>query len=83
MTAKEAKKAIKKAIDKYQIKVKLDDAEFEMNAEDLGLEYNEKADMQTLINAANRNKVPDKQVKLFNMKKGDEMQNALVDISQP
>lgn len=79
MTAKEAKKAIKKAIDKYQIKVKLDDAEFEMNAEDLGLEYNEKADMQTLINAANRNKVPDKQVKLFNMKKGDEMQNALVD----
>lgn len=79
MTAKEAKKAIKKAIDKYQIKVKLDDAEFEMNAEVLGLEYNDKADMQTLINAANRNKEPDKQVKLLNMKKGDELQNALVD----
>lgn len=79
MTAKEAKKAIKKAIDKYQIKVKLDDAEFEMNAEDLGLEYNEKADMQTLINAANKNKEPDKQVKLFIMKKDEELQNALVD----
>lgn len=79
MTAKEAKKAIKKAIDKYQIKVKLDDAEFEMNAEDLGLEYNEKADMQTLINAANKNKEPDKQVKLLIMKKGDELENALVD----
>lgn len=79
MTAKEAKKAIKKAIDKYQIKVKHDDAEFEMNAEDLGLEYNEKADMQTLINAANKNKEPDKQVKLLIMKKGDELENALVD----
>lgn len=79
MTAKEAKKAIKKAIDKYQIKVKLDDAEFEMNAEDLGLEYNDKADMQTLINAANKNKEPDKQVKLFIMKKYEELQNALVD----
>lgn len=79
MTAKEAKKAIKKAIDKYQIKVKLDDAEFEMNAEDLGLEYNEKADMQTLINAANKNKEPDKQVKLLIMKKDEELQNALVD----
>lgn len=79
MTEKEAKKAIKKAIDNYQIKVKLDDAEFEMNAEDLGLEYNDKADMQTLINAANKNKEPDKQVKLFIMKKDEELQNALVD----
>ena len=35
--------------------------------------------MQTLINAANKNKEPDKQVKLFIMKKDEELQNALVD----
>lgn len=79
MTAKEAKKALKNAVDKYQISVTLDDATFDMNAEDLGLEYNDKADMQELINAANKDKEPEKQVKLFKMKKGEEMENALVD----
>lgn len=42
MTADEAKKAIKTAVGKYKISVKLDDASFDMTAEDLGLKYNEK-----------------------------------------
>ncbi len=79
MTAKEAKKALEEAIDKYQISVTLDDATFDMNSEDLGLEYNSKADLQELINAANKDKEPEKQVKLFKMKKGEELENALVD----
>ena len=53
MTADEAKKAIKTAVGKYKISVKLDDASFDMTAEDLGLKYNDKADLQELINAAN------------------------------
>ena len=36
MTADEAKKAIKTAVGKYKISVKLDDASFDMTAEDLG-----------------------------------------------
>lgn len=79
MTAKEAKKALEEAVDKYQISVTLDDATFDMNSEDLGLEYNSKADLQELINAANKDKEPEKQVKLFKMKKGEELENALVD----
>lgn len=79
MTADEAKKAIKTAVDKYKISVKLDDASFDMTAEDLGLKYNDKADLQELINAANKDKEPEKQVKLFKMDKSDELETALVD----
>lgn len=79
MTADEAKKAIKTAVDKYKISVKLDDASFDMTAEDLGLKYNDKADLQELINAANKDKKPEKQVKLFKMDKSDELETALVD----
>lgn len=79
MTAKEAKKALEKAIDKYQISVTLDDASFDMNAEDLGLKYNDKTDMQALIDAANKDEKPDKNVKLFKMKKSEELESALVD----
>lgn len=79
MTADEAKKAIKTAVGKYKISVKLDDALFDMTAEDLGLKYNDKADLQKLINAANKDKEPEKQVKLFKMDKSDELETALVD----
>lgn len=79
MTADEAKKAIKTAVGKYKISVKLDDASFDMTAEDLGLKYNDKADLQELINAANKDKKPEKQVKLFKMDKSDERETALVD----
>ena len=79
MTADEAKKAIKTAVSKYKISVKLDDASFDMTAEDLGLKYNDKADLQELINAANKDKEPEKQVKLFKMDKSDELETALVD----
>lgn len=79
MTADEAKKAIKTAVGKYKISVKLDDASFDMTAEDLGLKYNDKANLQELINAANKDKEPEKQVKLFKMDKSDELENALVD----
>lgn len=79
MTADEAKKAIKTAVGKYKISVKLDDASFDMTAEDLGLKYNEKADLQELINAANKDKELEKQIKLFKMDKSDELENALVD----
>ena len=79
MTADEAKKAIKTAVGKYKLSVKLDDASFDMTAEDLGLKYNDKADLQELINAANKDKEPEKQVKLFKMDKSDELETALVD----
>lgn len=79
MTADEAKKAIKTAVGKYKISVKLDDASFDMTAEDLGLKYNDKADLQELINATNKDKEPEKQVKLFKMDKSDELETALVD----
>lgn len=79
MTADEAKKAIKTAVGKYKISVKLDDASFDMTAEDLGLKYNDKADLQELINAVNKDKKPEKQVKLFKMDKSDELETALVD----
>ncbi len=79
MTADEAKKAIKTAVGKYKISVKLDDASFDMTAEDFGLKYNDKADLQELINAANKDKKPEKQVKLFKMDKSDELETALVD----
>lgn len=79
MTADEAKKAIKTAVGKYKISVKLDDASFDMTAEDLGLKYNDKANLQELINAANKDKEPEKQVKLFKMDKSDELETALVD----
>lgn len=79
MTADEAKKAIKTAVGKYKISVKLDDTSFDMTAEDLGLKYNDKADLQELINAANKDKKPEKQVKLFKMDKSDELETALVD----
>lgn len=79
MTADEAKKAIKTAVSKYKISVKLDDASFDMTAEDLGLKYNDKADLQELINAANKDKEPEKQVKLFKMDKSDALETALVD----
>ncbi|MGB4822360.1 MAG: L,D-transpeptidase family protein [Agathobacter rectalis] len=79
MTADEAKKAIKTAVGKYKISVKLDDASFDMTAKDLGLKYNDKADLQELINAANKDKKPEKQVKLFKMDKSDELETALVD----
>lgn len=59
MTADEAKKAIKTAVGKYKISVKLDDASFDMTAKDLGLKYNDKADLQELINAANKDKKPE------------------------
>ncbi len=79
MTAKEAKKALEKAVDKYQISVTLDDISFDMNAEDLGLKYNDKADMQALIDAANKDEKPEKDIKLFKMKKNEELESALVD----
>lgn len=79
MTADEAKKAIRTAVGKYKISVKLDDASFDMTAKDLGLKYNDKADLQELINAANKDKKPEKQVKLFKMDKSDELETALVD----
>lgn len=79
MTADEAKKAIKTAVGKYKISVKLDDASFDMTAEDLGLKYNDKANLQELINVANKDKEPEKQVKLFKMDKSDELETALVD----
>lgn len=79
MTADEAKKAIKTAVGKYKISVKLDDASFDMTAENLGLKYNDKADLQELINAANKDKEPEKQVKLFKIDKSDELETALVD----
>ena len=79
MTADEAKKAIKTAVGKYKISVKLDDASFDMTAKDLGLKYNDKADLQELINATNKDKKPEKQVKLFKMDKSDELETALVD----
>lgn len=79
MTADEAKKAIKTAVGKYKISVKLDDASFDMTAEDLGLKYNDKANLQELINAANKDKEPEKRVKLFKMDKSDELETALVD----
>lgn len=79
MTAGEAKKAIKTAVGKYKISVKLDDASFDMTAEDLGLKYNDKADLQELINAANKDKEPEKQVKLFKTKESDELESVLVD----
>lgn len=50
-----------------------------MTAEDLGLKYNDKANLQELINAANKDKEPEKQVKLFKMDKSDELETALVD----
>ena len=43
------------------------------------LKYNDKADLQELINAANKDKEPEKQVKLFKMDKSDELETALVD----
>ena len=79
MTAKEAQKAVKEAVKKYQIAVKLDDASFDMNADELGLEYNDKTDMQMLINAANKDKEPEKKVELFKTKNADELESALVD----
>ena len=79
MTAKEAQKAVKEAVKKYQIAVKLDDASFDMNAGELGLEYNDKTDMQMLINAANKDKEPEKKVELFKTKNADELESALVD----
>ena len=36
-----------------------------MTAEDLGLKYNDKADLQELINAANKDKEPEKQESAF------------------
>lgn len=79
MTAKEAKKAVKDAVKKYQIAVKLDDASFDMNADELGLEYNDKTDMQILINAANKDEKPEKKVELFKTKNAEELESALVD----
>ena len=79
MTAKEAKKAVKDAVKKYQIAVKLDDASFDMNADELGLEYNDKTDMQMLINAANKDEKPEKKVELFKTKNAEELESALVD----
>ena len=38
--------------------------------------YNDKADLQELINAANKDKEPEKQVKLFKMDKSDELETA-------
>ena len=68
MTAKEAQKALKDAAKKYQIAVKLDDASFDMNADELGLEYNDKTDMQMLINAANKDKEPEKRSSFLRLK---------------
>lgn len=79
MTAKEAQKAVKEAVKKYQIAVKLDDTSFDMNADELGLEYNDKTDMQMLINAANKDKEPEKKVELFKTKNAEELESALVD----
>lgn len=79
MTAKEAQKAVKEAVKKYQIAVKLDDASFDMNADELGLEYNDKTDMQMLINAANKDKEPEKKVELFKTKNAEELESELVD----
>ena len=79
MTAKEAKKAVKDAVKKYQIAVKLDDASFDMNADELGLEYNDKTDMQMLINAANKDEKTEKKVELFKTKNAEELESALVD----
>ena len=79
MTAKEAQKAVKEAVKKYQIAVKLDDASFDMNAGELGLEYNDKTDMQMLINAANKDKELEKKVELFKTKNAEELESALVD----
>ena len=76
MTADEAKKAIKTAVGKYKISVKLDDASFDMTAKDLGLKYNDKADLQELINAANK----DKDFKWFSEhKQGD---TSVLDLSE-
>ena len=82
MTADEAKKAIKTAVGKYKISVKLDDTSFDMTAEDLGLKYNDKADLQELINAANKDKEPEKQVKLFKMDKSDELETTLISLQK-
>ena len=82
MTADEAKKAIKTAVGKYKISVKLDDTSFDMTAEDLGLKYNDKADLQELINAANKDKEPEKQVKLVKMDKSDELETTLISLQK-
>ena len=54
MTAKEAKKAVKDAVKKYQIAVKLDDASFDMNADELGIEYNDKTVLYILFHIVGR-----------------------------
>lgn len=79
MTAKEAKAALETAIEEYTISVTLDDETFDMNADDLELTYNEKADLQVLIDAANKDETSQKDVTLFKLKDGEALENALVD----
>ena len=79
MNAKEAKKALQTAINEYKISVKLDDVTFDMNADELGLKYNNKTDLQAFIDAANKDKKTDQKLDLFKMKNSDELETALVD----
>ena len=79
MTADEAKKAIKSAVGQKKISEKQKKKTKKKTTKNLGLKYNDKADLQELINAANKDKKPEKQVKLFKMDKSDELETALVD----
>ncbi len=67
-TIAEAKKALQNAVGEYEVIVTLDDQTFTLKQESLELKFNDKADMQALCNAANREEKPEKEIKLFEMK---------------
>lgn len=54
MTVEEAKAALKKQAEDYTINMTLDGVDFNMTSDDLGISYNESADIQAICNAANK-----------------------------
>ncbi len=79
MTITEAKQTLKGAAKKYETAVTLDDQTFALNSEDLGLKYNDKADLQELCNAANKDEKPEKEIEVFEVKSEVELAGVLQD----
>lgn len=78
MTIKEAKKALKDAVKNYEVAVTLDNVEFTLKSADIGLKYNDEADMQALVNSANTGDKLEKKVEVLKTDKKENVEEDLV-----
>ena len=78
MTAKQAKKALNKALDNYKISVKLDDVAFDLKSNDLDLKLDENVNFKSLIDDANSDGKSTAKQKVFTLKTADELQDMLI-----